>query len=181
MSQSSIAFKEWAVVCEALARGQQSLILRKGGIHEGRDGFRIAHDRFWLMPTKFHAAADALTPEGQSLLAAAEPMNVAGAFWIRHFAVVEKVIELHREEDTLALAGQHIWSQDTVRQRFHYKQPSLYCLVVRVFSAASATRIEETPQIAGCRSWVDLPEAISTNGLTPVMDEAAFQRLVPLH
>ena len=48
---NQIAFKEWAVVCAALASGQQSLILRKGGIHEGRDGFRVAHREFWLFPT----------------------------------------------------------------------------------------------------------------------------------
>jgi hypothetical protein len=35
----SIAFKEWAIVCEALGRGGQSIILRKGGIAEGREGF----------------------------------------------------------------------------------------------------------------------------------------------
>ena len=32
----SIGFKEWAIVCEALGRGRQSVILRKGGIAEGR-------------------------------------------------------------------------------------------------------------------------------------------------
>ena len=31
----SIAFKEWAGVCAALAEGRQSLIVRKGGIAEG--------------------------------------------------------------------------------------------------------------------------------------------------
>ena len=35
----SIAFKEWAIICEALGAGVQSIILRKGGIHEGREGF----------------------------------------------------------------------------------------------------------------------------------------------
>lgn len=34
-----IAFKEWDIVCKALEEGRQSLILRKGGIHEGREGF----------------------------------------------------------------------------------------------------------------------------------------------
>ena len=48
------AFKEWAVVCAALASGRQSVILRKGGIHEGRDGFRVDHREFWLFPTRFH-------------------------------------------------------------------------------------------------------------------------------
>ncbi len=36
-----IAFKEWAVIVDALGRGDQILILRKGGISEGRGGFQI--------------------------------------------------------------------------------------------------------------------------------------------
>ena len=39
----SVGFKEWAIVCEALGRGEQSIILRKGGIAEGRDGFSFRH------------------------------------------------------------------------------------------------------------------------------------------
>src|SRR5438445_10939324 len=50
----SIGFKEWAVVCEALGRGRQSIILRKGGIAEGRDGFSFKHKDFYLFPTWFH-------------------------------------------------------------------------------------------------------------------------------
>ncbi|MBA2742902.1 MAG: DUF1802 family protein, partial [Chthoniobacterales bacterium] len=51
----SIGFKEWALVCDALGRGEQSLILRKGGIAEGRDGFAFRHSEFFLFPTFFHA------------------------------------------------------------------------------------------------------------------------------
>ncbi|MED5454303.1 MAG: DUF1802 family protein, partial [Verrucomicrobiota bacterium] len=35
------AFKEWAVVIDALGRGEQIIILRKGGIHEGKGGFQM--------------------------------------------------------------------------------------------------------------------------------------------
>jgi hypothetical protein len=52
--ENRFAFKEWAAVCTALAAGKQSLIVRKGGIHEGRDGFRVEHGEFWLYPTQFH-------------------------------------------------------------------------------------------------------------------------------
>ncbi|SVB17570.1 uncharacterized protein METZ01_LOCUS170424, partial [marine metagenome] len=38
------AFKEWGVVVEALGRGEQIVILRKGGIAEGDSGFRAEHD-----------------------------------------------------------------------------------------------------------------------------------------
>lgn len=178
MSLCNIAFKEWAVICEALARGQQTIILRKGGIHEGRDGFRVANNQFWLLPTRFHASTDALVPAATELLTAAEIMNAEGAFWVRHFVVVERVIELKTEEAALALGGLHIWSESTVRQRFHYRQPGLYCLVVRVFAAPSATRFEDSPPIAGCRSWVKLPQALPTELLTPVLDEATFAQTV---
>ena len=43
----SIAFKEWAVICEALA-ATQSLILRKGGISEEGGTFRPEHAEFLL-------------------------------------------------------------------------------------------------------------------------------------
>ncbi len=47
----SIAFKEWAIICDTLGSGAQSIILRKGGIHEGREGFSFKHPDFFLFPT----------------------------------------------------------------------------------------------------------------------------------
>jgi hypothetical protein len=54
-------FKEWSLVCDALGAGAQSVILRKGGIHEGRGGFWWKHDRFFLFPTHFHEQRAAFT------------------------------------------------------------------------------------------------------------------------
>src|SRR5213082_2938121 len=50
----SAGFKEWSLVCDALGRGRQSVILRKGGIAEGRGGFSFRHREFFLFPTFFH-------------------------------------------------------------------------------------------------------------------------------
>ena len=49
----SVGFKEWAIVCEALGCGRQSMILRKGGIAKA-DGFAFRHRRFFFFPTFFH-------------------------------------------------------------------------------------------------------------------------------
>src|SRR5271163_3110147 len=57
LSLMSIGFKEWTLICEALGSGAQSIILRKGGIAEGRAGFRFQHDEFFLFPTLFHEQA----------------------------------------------------------------------------------------------------------------------------
>jgi hypothetical protein len=173
----SIAFKEWAVVCDALALGEQTIILRKGGIHEGRAGFRVAHREFCLLPTTFHASADALTERGQALLPNAAAMHAGGKFLVGQFAVVEDVLEISREADALALEGLHIWSPATVRQRFAYKRPGLFALIVRVYRRQEPFEVAETPAIAGCRSWVELPEAIETTGLTPVLDDEEFARV----
>ena len=52
------AFKEWNVVVNALGRGEQVVIMRKGGIDEGENGFEIKHKQFWLFPTQFHQQKD---------------------------------------------------------------------------------------------------------------------------
>ena len=51
---STFGFKEWKLVCDAMERGEQSIILRKGGISEGKHGFQWLHQRFFLFPTYFH-------------------------------------------------------------------------------------------------------------------------------
>ena len=38
-----IGLKEWAITVDALAQGQQILLLRKGGIHESGKDFRVVH------------------------------------------------------------------------------------------------------------------------------------------
>src|SRR6478752_1960017 len=69
------AFKEWAIVCASIERGETSLIFRKGGIAEGRKGFQFKHRRFFLFPTYFHEQIERtrlsrerdLTPEKNEL------------------------------------------------------------------------------------------------------------------
>src|SRR5262245_58889581 len=92
---NNIAFKEWAAICAALAEGRQSIIIRKGGIHEGREGFRVAHDEFWLFPTYVHEAAAGLIDDAQPLLeraAAVRPRE--GTLHLAQYAVFTDVFEV---------------------------------------------------------------------------------------
>jgi len=63
-----IAFKEWAVICRALALGRQAMILRKGGIAEVGGEFRPEHERFWLYPTYLHEHRDGVKADATPLL-----------------------------------------------------------------------------------------------------------------
>ena len=63
-----MALKEWAVTVQALAQGQQILLLRKGGIHESGKNFRVIHPDFLLYPTYEHQREDLLKEAHQSSL-----------------------------------------------------------------------------------------------------------------
>lgn len=172
---NAIAFKEWAAICSALADGKQTILIRKGGIHEGRDGFRVAHHEFWLFPTYLHEATAGLTPDAQPLLerALAERPSV-GTLHLTHYAVVTDVFEIGDEMRLASLAGQHVWSPTTVSDRFHYRHPGVYALVLRIHSRQQPIAIPDSPHFAGCRSWVELPQGLSTEGLRPVLSEQEF-------
>lgn len=181
-SSNRFAFKEWSVICAALAAGRQSLILRKGGIHEGRDGFRVAHNEFWLFPTEFHQAAGVLKPAAEPFLNEVRcEQHDPEQMKICLYAVVENVVQIGNESDLQTLDPWHIWSEQTIRDRFHYKTDGLFALIVRIFRLAEPVTIAQSPEFAGCRSWVDLPQAISTESLKPVLtDEQHAARLVEL-
>jgi hypothetical protein len=176
-ASNDIAFKEWAVICDALGSGRQTLILRKGGIHEGRDGFRVAHPEFWLFPTYLHES------EGSERVIEAARGDLARVSadrpepgWLRIglYAVVTDVHEVRDQTTLPRLAGTHIWSERSVDEKFHYRQPGLFALTVRIYRREEPLLIPESPHFAGCRSWVDLPQPFPTAGLHAVLDESAF-------
>ncbi len=179
---NQIAFKEWAVVCAALASGQQSLILRKGGIHEGRDGFRVAHREFWLFPTGFHQEPDSVVDGALPLLEDVLTRQPnANEIHIQQYVEVEDVIELRDESRLSDLAPFHILSDNTVLARFHYKTPGLFVMLVRIHQLQTKVTIPASLHFAGCRSWVDLPSPIPSTGLNPVLsDEAHVERMIGL-
>jgi hypothetical protein len=167
----SVAFKEWVGICNALAEGRQSLILRKGGIDEGPGGFRPEHPCFWLYPTHLHETQQGLRDETPPP-PASEP--TAGSIGLPALAVVECVGWADRPEALEPLADLHVWTEETVLKRFHYRKPGLWVLGVRVLRADPPPRIEITPEQLGCKSWVPLETSFSTAGLIPTIDEATL-------
>jgi hypothetical protein len=173
------AFKEWAVICKALVEGRQALILRKGGIAESGGDFEVEHTRFWLFSTWTHQQQPAgLRPEALPLLEQAERERPpAGTVRLTHFAEVTGVYHVRDLTASLLLAHLHFWSEETVRKRFAYRAPGLFVLPVRVWRAAQAVELPDTPYYQGCRSWVELERELPTEGATPVLTEAKMEDL----
>ena len=179
MSALRHAFKEWAVICRALADGRQALVLRKGGVSEDGGEFRVEHTRFWLFPTYVHQQRGVIIPDALPLLGKAEAERPPqGVVRLSHFAEVPGVYHVRDLAGAWKLASLHCWSQDTVAARFRYRTPGLYVLPVRVYRAAGVFEIPETPYYAGCKSWVELEPELPTHGATPVLDDEAFREVL---
>jgi hypothetical protein len=173
------ALKEWAVICRALAEGRQALILRKGGIEEPAGTFRLEHRHFWLYPTYVHQQRAGIKPEAVPLLEQAEAGRPpAGVVRLTHFAEVAGIYQVHNLAGALAVDRLHLWSEETVRNRFAYRRPGLNVLTVRVYRAATPADLPEDPAYAGCRSWVELGRALPTEGASPVLSDEAFRAVV---
>lgn len=173
----NIALKEWAVVIEALARGRQHFLLRKGGIAEGRRGFEVSHDEFLLYPTWEHQQIDSIRPGFHELFDQARPRR-QGAVAFRYLAkVTDVLLAPARLEDMAALEESHIWAPRYLEMRYGYKpERPLFVLVLRLYRLAAAREIPEISRYAGCRSWVELDQEIDTAQAAPIESDASFDK-----
>jgi len=169
----SVGFKEWALVCEALGSGKQIILLRKGGIAEGRDGFGFRHRQFFLFPTFFHEQIEKVRLSGVEIPKARE-----GEVEIRYFAKLEAQKEITSWPIAAALEPFHILQESVVRERFDYRQAGLQVALVRVFRLAPLWIFPEAPKYGGCRSWVALPEVPATTRFEPVIGDQEHHRML---
>jgi hypothetical protein len=179
---ASIGFKEWQVVCDALGAGRQSILLRKGGIHEGRQGFSFAHHSFFLFPTRFHAGVD-LIREGAVI--GRPEWQPGDLIRITHHAEAAWAVTLTDWEKVAALEPFHIYTEPTVRDRFDWEgkgmaSSSIHVALVRVRELAAPWEFPYEAKYGGCRSWVNLPEPPEgwRGAARPVVQDATFQDLV---
>ena len=168
----SVGFKEWAVVCDALGRGEQSVIVRKGGIAEGRAGFSFREREFFLFPTFFHEQL-----EKTRLVDAVVPKQTEGEIAIQYFVQIERTRMVTLWAGALALESFHVLREEVIRDRFDYDDaPGLHVAFARVFRLEPAWIIADSKAYGGCRSWVSLPDAERSLIKVPACSDAEHQR-----
>ena len=162
---------------DALGRGEQIIILRKGGIHEGRGGFQVDQPEFWLFPTLFHQQGDSVTAgAAERFRGIADEFPPEDTLRLEYFATVADWRKLENEEAALRLDGQHIWKEDVVRERFSWgREQGIFALAVRVHRLPQPVDLPMLKEYGGCKSWIDLDETPATEGPTPVLDDLAFE------
>jgi hypothetical protein len=173
-----IGFKEWAHVCDALTEGVQTLILRKGGIHEGKGGFEFKHSTFFLFPTWFHTQGEMLRWLPETAQVAFPPEEGRQSVEISGFAKLEALWRVTDWDRVQALHDLHIWKDEVIEERFQYDgETCLHIALVRAFRLPSIWQFPYQKSYGGCRSWITLPE--EGNGLiaaaAPAMNDETWQ------
>ncbi|MDA1257781.1 MAG: DUF1802 family protein [Chloroflexi bacterium] len=177
------AFKEWAVTVDALARGEQILLMRKGGIREPNRRFQVEHDRFLLYPGYLHQDAALLKPQYHSRLGTEDnrpdssPDSSKVTFGV--YAEIVDVIQIDSEDAAATLDRFHIWAPGFALKRIHWKPlHPLNAILLRCYSLVDPITMPVLPEYSGCTSWVDLDEEVPLGQLVPALSDDEFGRLV---
>lgn len=163
----SVGFKEWAIVCDALGNGAQSVILRKGGIAEGSDGFAFRYSEFFLFPTFFHEQV-----EKTRLTEAVVPPRAESQIEIQFFAKVQHLCRIESWQTVALLEEFHILQPSVVRERFvDDRRRGIHAAFLRVFGLRPTWVLPNEKSYGGCRSWVQLPDPPPAMQFLPVIDD----------
>ena len=170
-----VAFKEWSVAIQALDKGEQVLLIRKGGIREEGKHFRLVHEAFLPYPTYEHQQADLLKPRFAEELAPPEKRDPMTPVELTHYAEVHKAFPVSELAELEALGSYHIWSDAYAASRLRWKpKVALTAIVLRAYRLAQPYTLEIAPEYIGCRSWVSLQEPVALGEMTPVLSDHDF-------
>ena len=169
-------FKEWTLICDALGSGSQSLIIRKGGIAEGRAGFRFQHDEFLLFPTLFHEQVAKLKLPPETPL---PDLREDGQHVVDYRVRVEWTRDVIDFSTVRGLAPFHLWQESEIHKRFIYEEEKgktgVSVAFVRVEKFSEPFVFPDSPKYGGCRSWIQLPDMPSEITCSLVLDDATHK------
>ena len=152
------ALKEWASVIEALGRGDQIVLIRKGGLADQNFGVEAA--RFYLFPTNYHDAGGS------------EPSHVHITHWAEAVSTWQiRDVDLLQRLETLTILDREVI--DT-RYRFRPDQ-AINVIAVRAYRLANPADVIMKPEYSGCKSWVSIDEEIDIDGSVPALRDDEMQ------
>ena len=179
-SNCQIALKEWAITVDAMARGDQVLLLRKGGIHEDGKDFRVIHREFLFYPTYLHQKENLIQPAYQpALRRMLEQPQDADKVSFSYWAKAEEVLEISDQKKVDDLEPHYIWTTAYAQSKLHWKPMlPLSVLLLRVYHLEQPVTVHYLPEYGGCTSWVEVLSDVNLGKMAPVLDDAEFQRRV---
>ncbi len=169
------ALKEWATVVKALENGNQTVLLRKGGILETASGFELEAKKFVLFPTYEHQDNASLKSQYYGYLADARENKPKDGY--NKITSVAEVIEernISSIEKIEQLSSFHIWSDPYIVERMNWMPEKPMKTVFLKVSRISPTEVPVLPEYHGCKSWIEIN--VNAEVGKAVLSEAELQQ-----
>lgn len=169
------ALKEWATVITALENGDQTVLLRKGGILETASGFKVEEKKFLLFPTYEHQDNTSLKSQFYRYLADAREQKPRDGFnRVTSYAEVLEEHDVSEMQKIEELSDFHIWSDSYMAERMNWMpQKPMTAIFLKVYKMDPA-EIPVLPEYHGCKSWIELN--VNTGNGSAVLNEDDLQQ-----
>jgi len=155
------SLKEWATVVNALENGDQTVLLRKGGILDVTSGFKIESKKFLLFPTQEHQEHNHIKPQFHKYLEQVKSNPPKNGFnKITSYAEVLSEANVSSEEIIKKLSIFHIWSDSYINERRNWKpENSMKAIFVKIYKIPELD-VPLKSEYQGCKSWININEEI---------------------
>ena len=139
----SLGFKELASVCDAVAAGRQSILLRKAGLRESTADSVFESRSFYLLPTRYHEKKKAGSSDGFTI---SLHVHIIQSGDLLAWSQIEKLVPLTA------------YDPKTIREHFDSREEKLLHFAhIRAFRLEPVWHLPTSPTLSGCRSWFQLP------------------------
>ncbi len=167
--------KEWSTVIGALEAGEQTVLLRKGGILETASGFNVESSRFLLYPTWEHQSAENVREPFRRHLDRKRPEE--GTNRISSYAEVLAEADVSSDEAVRGLEPFHVWSRRYIEARRNWEpERPIKAVYLRVFRMDEPATIPVLPEYSGCKSWLEMDRSIPAG--TPALPDGRAESLL---
>lgn len=151
------SLKEWATIIDALENGDQTVLLRKGGILDEASGFRIESKKFLLYPTQEHQELDHIRPQFHTYLERIKTRLPSEGFnMITSYAEILEEADILSESTIMRLSQFHIWSESYINERIKWKPENpIKAMFLRIYKIPRLD-IPLKSEYQGCKSWINI-------------------------
>ncbi|MBI3591477.1 MAG: DUF1802 family protein [Candidatus Melainabacteria bacterium] len=177
------ALKEWGTTIEALSKGMVTAIWKKGGVEDNPniktpfESFNIEQKQFVLFPTFTHQKPEKVRKDLWSLLDQNTKPNKDNQIKIKYWAEVEEEITVETQEQLLSISSELVNSNEHLISSWNlYPSHKGKLLLLRVYTLSNPVLIPNSPEYAGCKSWIELKVDIPRSGSKPVLPFKEFNR-----
>ena len=161
---------------EAMSRGEQLVLIRKGGLIEPGSGFELIANSFVFYPTFEHQAVNYVHPQFRGYFDDAVKQRAPeGQVRMALCGLAVSSMSSRDPEIIERLSAHHIYNREFLTQRLKWQpETPLTIVLVRAFRLQAPITLPLSPFYAGCKSWVQLDASLSLEGAEPVLTDEQF-------